>query len=297
MLQFKENSLIQIFIDVDDFCQAFDSWVSTQDQYKSFYNWNSVMSRSEVMSIIIFYQVSGYKCFQYYYDQMVVANLKTYYPNLVGYKRFLRLMSCCFDQLYLFAQWQSSQSQATGIYYADSKKLPVCDNRRIHSHKVFEGIAQRGKSSTGWYYGLKIHLVINNLGQIMSFLFTPANFADNNHKVLKELFSGLKGSCFADKGYISKLFEYFFKSGLKIVTKVRKNMKNALLPIQEKYQLMKRGIIESVNDILMTVFDIEHTRHRNPINALTHMTAALIAYNYMDKKPTVFFPELNKIKP
>lgn len=297
MLQFKENSLIQIFIDVDDFCQAFDSWVSTQNQYKSFYNWNSVMSRSEVMSIIIFYQVSGYKCFQYYYDQMVVANLKTYYPNLVGYKRFLRLIPCCFDQLYLFAQWQSSQSQATGIYYADSKKLPVCDNRRIHAHKVFEGIAQRGKSSTGWYYGLKIHLVINNLGQIMSFLFTPANFADNNHKVLKELFSGLKGSCFADKGYISKLFEDFFKSGLKIVTKVRKNMKNALLPIEEKYQLMKRGIIESVNDILMTVFDIEHTRHRNPINALTHMTAALIAYNYMDKKPTVFFPELNRIKP
>jgi len=126
MLQFKENSLIQIFIDVDDFCKLFDTWVSGDDQYKSFYEWNSVMSRSEVMSIIIFYQVSGYKCFQYYYDQMVVPNLKSYYPNLVGYKRFLRLIPSCFDQLYLFAQWQSSKSRATGYLYATIEEfIPI----------------------------------------------------------------------------------------------------------------------------------------------------------------------------
>lgn len=67
-------------------------------------------------------------------------------------------------------------------------------------------------------------------------------------------------------------------------------MKNVLMPIHEKYQLMKRGMIESVNDILMTVCDIDHTRHRSPVNALAHMTSAIIAYNYQENKPKVSFP-------
>lgn len=84
-------------------------------------------------------------------------------------------------------------SKRTGTYFIDSKKLPVCDNRRIHSNKVFEGFAKRGKSSTGWFYGLKVHLIINELGQIMNFMLTPASVADNNENLLKKMLKGLRG--------------------------------------------------------------------------------------------------------
>lgn len=109
------------------------------------------------------------------------------------------------------------------LFYVDSKKLPVCHNRRIHAHRVFKGIAQQGKSSTGWLYGLKLHLVINNLGEIVCLLLTSGSFSDNNKNVLPALFDGLKGHCYGD--YLSKLFEHFYLKGLKLVTKVRKNMK------------------------------------------------------------------------
>jgi len=244
------------------------------------------------MAILAYYHHSGYKCFQYYYQRLVLGLMRSYFPKVVGYKYFLSLIPACFDHLFVFAQWQAAQAKRTGIYYVDSKRLPVCHNKRIHSHRVFDGIAQRGKSSTGWFFGLKIHMIVNNLGQIVSFLFSSANFSDNNQQVLRTLCHGLQGTCYGDKGYLTKLFEEFFDKGLKIVTKIKRNMKNKLMPLHEKYQLMKRGIIESVNDILMTVCDIEHTRHRSPVNAMAHMVAALVGYNYLDQKPHVFFPNL-----
>jgi len=289
--QINENSLIKIFIDIDDFCQNFEKWQSNQVS-KQLIKWTSGIYRSEAMTILVYYHNSGYKCFQYYYERLVRGTMKNYFPLAPTYKYFLKLIPKCFDLIFLYAQWQSKTTQRTGIYYVDSKRLPVCHNKRIHSHRVFKGIAQRGKSSTGWFYGLKVHLVINNLGEITSFVFSSANFADNNQQILKYLFKDLKGFCFGDKGYLTKLFEEFYSNGLKIITKIRKNMKNKLMPIQEKYALMKRGVIESVNDILMTVCDIEHTRHRSPINAMTHMISALISYNYLDSKPTVMIRNL-----
>ena len=290
-MQFNENSLIAIFIEVDDFCQAFEKWERQKFTISS-QNWKSRLSQSEALSILIFYHHSGYKCFEYYYDRMVFSNLRSYFPTVVTHKHFLSLIPKCFELMYLFAQWKSAQSQRNGIYYVDSKRLPVCHNKRIKRNKVFKNIAQSGKSSMGWFYGLKIHLVINNFGEIVSFLLTSANFSDNNKNVLHTLLDGLQGHCYGDKGYLSKLFEHFYLSGLKIVTKVRKNMKNKLLPLQEKYHLMRRGIIESVNDILMTVCDIEHTRHRSPQNAMVHIIGAIAAYAFLENKPTVIMKNL-----
>ncbi len=216
--------------------------------------------------------------------------LRDFFPGLVSYQRFIELIPRVAKPLYLFCQWCSCHSQKTGVYFADSKKLPVCDNRRIHSNQVFKGVAKRGKSSTGWFYGLKLHLIINNLGQIVHFVFTPANVSDNDKSVLDKLFDGLKGKCFADKGYLTKFFEDFLQNGIHLVTKIRKNMKNTLLTLSDKYWLCKRAVIESVNDLLMTVFDIDHTRHRSPWNAIIHAIAGLCAYAYYPKKPTVFIP-------
>ncbi|MCB0527060.1 MAG: transposase, partial [Saprospiraceae bacterium] len=137
---------------------------------------------------------------------------------------------------------------------------------------------------------LKLHLVINNLGEIVHFVITAGNVVDNNKSVLDKLFEFIRGKCFGDKGYISKHFERYYQQGLHLITRIRKNMKNKPMDWCDRMMLFKRGVIESVNDILMTVFDIDHTRHRSPINAVTHLIGGILAYSFYDAKPAVFNP-------
>ncbi len=111
--------------------------------------------------------------------------------------------------LYFFIHYSGLHSQ-TGTYYIDSTKLEVCDNHRIYNHKVFKDIAARGKTSTGWFYGLKLHLIVNEQGELMSIAFSPGNVSDNNAHVVQGLCSNLQqeGKVFGDAGYVSqKLFE------------------------------------------------------------------------------------------
>ena len=288
----KENKLIELFIAIDDFCVALDQW--KQGRYPTPTR-TPDLSDSELMCICVFYHYSGYKCFQYYYQQLVEPVLFSYFPRLVSYERFLSLLLRILPGLYVFLKYCTLQSQQSGFYFIDSKKLVVCDNRRIHCHRVFEGIAGRGKSSTGWFFGLKLHLVINNMGQIMNFLLTPGNVADNNHEVLETLLKELKGECYGDKGYLSTLFETFYGQGLLLITKVRAKMKNQLFKLDQAYKLRKRAVIESVNDILISVFDLEHSRHRNPYNALAHILSGLIAYCFYPNKPAVYMPQTDKL--
>jgi hypothetical protein len=291
----KENKLLELFMSIDDFCIALENWKQSQPQFCHSVTRHPEMSDSEMITILVFYQWSGYKCFQYYYEHLVAIDLKSDFPKQVTYPRFVTLIPRLLPGLFLFLQWNILLSHRTGCYFIDSKKLPVCHNRRIHNHKVFVEYARRGKSSTGWFYGFKVHLVINQMGQLVSVLFTSANIADNNHKVLRHLLSKLKGQCFGDKGYLTKLFEEFYSQGLQLVTKVRAKMKNQLLPLTDKIKLRKRAVIESVNDILTSVFDLEHTRHRSPVNAMAHMISALIAYCFYEDKPTVFIPNKDQL--
>lgn len=286
----KESLLYQIFIDVDDFIKALDSF-----ERKHRLACGSVrpgpkcsMFESEVLSILIFYHYSGYKCFQYYYESLILRDLRSFFPNAISYTRFVASMGNVAKHLYLFAQLRCAMSDRGGIYFADSKKLPVCDNRRIPSNKVFKDVAGRGKSSTGWFYGLKAHLLVNNVGQVVQFLITPANFTDNNKSVLDKLLADIQGKCFADKGYLTKFFEHFLQKGVQIITKIRKNMKNSLMQMTDKLWLRKRAVIESINDILMSVLDIDHTRHRSPWNAIIHAIAGITAYSYYPQKPSVY---------
>lgn len=284
----KENKLLELFMAIDDFCISLENWKQGQPQLYHSVRRHPEMSDSEMITILIFYQWSGYKCFQYYYEHLVATDLKSDFPKQVSYPRFVALIPRLLPGLFLLLQWNTLLSRRTGCYFIDSKKLPVCHNRRIHNHQVFVEYASRGKSSTGWFYGLKVHLVINQAGQLVSFLFTSGNVADNNHEVLRHLLANLKGECFGDKGYLTTLFEEFYEQALQIVTKVRNKMKNRLIRLSQYLKLRKRAVIESVNDILTSVFDLEHTRHRSPMNALAHMLSALIAYCFYDDKPSVF---------
>jgi len=282
--QFTTEKLIEIFCECDDFCQFFTYWLEQNhpDKRPIF---RGGLTISEIITILINYHLSGHKCFEYYYKKMILNELQSYFPLAPSYKHFLSKIPKVMDYVYMFQQFVAFRSELTGLYIIDSKKLPVCDNRRIKSHQVFQGLAQSGKTSTGWFYGFKIHLVINHLGQIVRAVATPGNVADNEKNLLRKLLGGLKGQCLGDKGYLTKLFQEFYSQGLYLITKAKKNMKPKPMLLKDRLLLKKRGLIEAVNDILMTVCDIDHTRHRSPINAMVNLFSGLTAYAYIEKLP------------
>jgi hypothetical protein len=178
--------------------------------------------------------------------------------------------------------------KCTGISFIDSTTLDVCDNRRIHSHKVFKDFAQRGKSTTGWFYGFKLHLTVNDKGEILSFCLTTGNTDDRDKNVMEILTKRLFGKLFGDKGYLSqKLFEDLHSKGIELIAKLKKNMKNRLMYLKDKLLLRKRAIIQTINDQLKNICQIEHTRHRSVYNFSTNIIAGLVAYSFLPKKPSL----------
>jgi hypothetical protein len=289
------RKVVEVFCFIDDFCQQVSQYLATHRlplglEPRAAAGRKASLSESEVLTILVLYHLSGFKCFMYFYERLVLGELRSYFPKACSYPQFLLLARQACFHAFLLAHYRCGLSVRSGHYYIDSKKLPVCDNRRIHSHRVFEQLAQRGKSSTGWFYGLKLHLVINQYGELVRFLITPANVADNDRQVLSSLLKRLQGKCYGDKGYLSSLLEELLEQGLHLIAKVRKNMKNTLLSLSDKVNLRKRGTIEAVNDILMSVCDIDHTRHRNPSNAMVHIISGLTAYTFLEHHKTKFNP-------
>lgn len=287
--------VVEVFCFIDDFCNEVKAYFASHPLPKGLFEKQPSgrrpsLSESEVLTILVLYHLSGFKCFEYYYRRLVLGELRSFFPKAVSYTQFLSLARQACFHAFLLAQYRCGLSERTSHYYIDSKKLPVCHNLRIHQHRVFEGIAARGKGSTGWFFGLKLHLVVNQHGQLARLLITPANVADNNHQVLSCLLEGLQGKCYGDKGYLSSLMGELLEKGLHLVTSARKNMKNMLLALSDKLNLMRRGSIEAVNDILMSVCDIDHSRHRNPLNALVHILSGLTAYTFLDHKNKRFNP-------
>jgi hypothetical protein len=178
--------------------------------------------------------------------------------------------------------------KCTGITFVDSTKIAVCHNKRIFNHKVFKDLAKRGKSTMGWFYGFKLHFVCNDKGEILDFFFSPRNTDNRSIDVFNVLKKKLFGKLFGDRGYISaSLFETLFSEGIHIVTGIKSNMKNRLMTLMDKILLRKRSVIETINDKLKNICDIEHSRHRSIHNFLMNLIAALGAYCFFDKKPAI----------
>ena len=244
------------------------------------------MSVSEVMTIIVMFQMSHYRTFKDFYKDCLSPHFKKEFPKLLSYTRLVELMPLAAMPLYVLAT--NLTGEQTGKYYIDSTKLQVCDNLRIRSHKVFKGIAKRGKSSTEWFFGFKLHLIINNKGELMSFKLTSGNVDDRS--VVEKMCQHLKGWLFGDKGYLSgKLTRILQNMGIKLMTKVKKNMKTQHLTKPQEDWLRKRGLVETVIDQLKSLVHIQHTRHRSPSNFLTNLFAGILAYIFKPKKPTVSF--------
>ena len=151
---------------------------------------------------------------------------------------------------------------------------------------MFDGIAKRGKTSVGWFYGFKLHLAINDRGELLNVALTPGNVDDR--KPVPDLLQGQSGQFFGDKGYISKaLARQLRDSGIVLVTKFKKKMKNKLMTWADKQLLRKRALIESVIGQLKHLCQIEHSRHRSPTNFMVNLLSGLIAYSNYPKKPSI----------
>jgi len=287
-------SLLELFVSVDDFCQAFlPIWErklladGSKKRHRS-----GQLSMSEIMTILIYFHQSRYRNFKVYYKEYVCKQLRAEFPNLVSYERFVILMPSTLGPL--SAYLKSLYGHCRGISFIDSTALEVCDPHRIHNHKVFEGLAKRGKGSMGWFYGLKLHLVVKDCGEILACQITPGNVDESTvffqyRKPVPVLSKRLFGKLIADRGYISQpLFEQLLETfHVQLITRLKKNMKNRLMPLVDKLLLRKRAIIESVIDQLKNISQIEHTRHRRPINAFINIIAGLIAYCHQPKKPSL----------
>jgi len=278
--------ILPVFCDIDDFCLLFEPlWkrqllaATEQKRHR-----RSTLSLSEVMTIIILFHCSGYRNFKAFYTQHVLKHLGGAFPKLVSYNRFVELMPSALVPL--CAYLQTRKGTCSGISFIDSTSLKVCHNRRIHSHQVFAGCARRGKTSVDWFYGFKLHLVTNDCGDLLALRFTPGNVDDR--RPVPELVKDLFGKLFGDKGYVSQpLFETLYDEGVQLVTKLKTRMKNRLMLIFDKIMLRKRAIIESVNDQLKNISQIEHTRHRSVANFFVNLLAGLVAYTHREKKPSL----------
>ena len=280
-------NLVELFCHVDDFCQAFETqWIG--HQLTTGHRRRRRAGRlclSELMTLLIWFHQSHYRDFKAFYLYHVCRHLRDAFPRLVSYGRFVELMPSTL--IPLCAYLRQCQGGCTGISFIDSTPLAVCHPHRRHQHRLFAGQAQWGKSSTGWFFGLKLHVVVNDQGQLLNVALTPANVDDR--KPVPGLVRDLFGKLFADRGYISKKLSRQLRTlfDLQLITKLRSNMKNQLLPIADKLLLRKRALIETIIDQLKNISQIEHTRHRSPVNFMVNLLCGLIAYCHQPKKPAL----------
>ena len=280
-------SILELFCSVDDFWQQFGPrWqqeLLTAGQRKR--QRTTDLHPSEIMTILILFHQSHSRTFKAYYTEYVQRHLCSEFPTLVSYNRFVELMPTVLVPL--VAYLYTLMGQCTGISFIDSTPLVVCHNARIHSHRVFEGQAARGKTSVGWFYGFKLHLVVNDQGELLAFCLTPGNVDDR--QPVPKLAKNLLGKLFGDKGYLSQPLaqQLLVTQGLLLITKLRKKMHNRLLDWSDKLLLRKRAIIETIIDQLKNISQIEHSRHRSPINFLVNLISGLIAYCHQPKKPSL----------
>lgn len=282
--------LVTVFYLIDEFCKEFEpKWraerLASGERQRIR---PCTMTLTEILTIIVHFHQSDYRTFKRYYTEHVCGHLSVDFPRLVSYNRFLELMSEVNTPLVVLLI--SLLALPTTANYVDSTKLVVCHNRRIRRHRVFRGLAARGKSSMGWFYGFKLHLIVNERGQLVSFIVTPGNTSDTDKNCVTKLAERMRGKLFGDRGYISKdLFAALWNQGIHLITGIRRNMKNKLLPVQDKVMLRGRSIIETINDQLKNIEQIEHTRHRSPINFGANLLSGLIAYQLQPKKPSLDF--------
>jgi transposase len=284
------NSLTELFCDVDDFCKDFlpvwkNQLISTGQQQR---RRERSLTTSEIMTILIAFHESYYRNFKANYCKKVLKHWHSEFQGLVSYNRFVEYIPSALIPLIVYLR-TCCIGQCSGISFVDSTSLDVCLNQRIHSHKVFDGLAERGKTSTGWFFGFKLHLIVNDQGELLSMCITAGNVDDR--KPVPNLAKALFGKLFGDKGYISQPLAQSLREmfDVQLVTKLRSNMKNQMMLWTDRILLRKRTIIETIIDQLKNISQIEHSRHRSISNFVVNVLCGLIAYSRRPIKPSLGF--------
>lgn len=282
----SNTKITEIFYLIDEFCYHFEGAIAQYtlgNQPKR----KPKMSISEVITLMVLFHCGTYRNMKHFYLYYVKAHLSHLFPNTVSYNRFVELMQSAALPMTLFMKSQCF-GQGTGISFIDSTPIRVCKNKRIKRNKVFAGIATTGKSTMGYFHGFKLHLVVNDKGEILNFSITQGHVDDREPLKNQSFIKNLKGKLFADKGYISKtLTQVLFLDGLHLITSIRNNMKNVLMELKDKILLRKRAVIETINDELKNICQVEHSRHRSFGNFITNLISGLIAYSFFEKKPAI----------
>lgn len=233
------HKLVEVFCDVDDFSAVFiPEWEKTlladgtRQRQRS-----GRMTMSEVMTIIIFFQMSHHRDFKNFYTGYLSRFYKSEFPNLLSYTRFLEVMPTALVPLCSY--FASLKSEPTGIEFVDSTSIKVCHNLRIQRHKTLSGLACRGKGTMGWFYGFKLHLIVNHQGGIVAAKITPANVHDT--KPVADMVFSPMDKLYADKGSIGKaLSSDLLEKGITLVTNVRKNMKAKAISLWDRAMLSRQ---------------------------------------------------------
>ena len=261
------SKVTEIYCIADDFCKEYHlelnktslSPSSSSTDSPKYRKRKGRMSDAEMITILILFHSNTFRNFKHFYLFYVCRELKKEFPNLLSYTRFVERMPRVAIPLLLFLKL-GLMGECTGIIFIDSTRIPVCENKRQSRNRVFKGYAQKGKSTMGWFFGFKLHLICNDRGELLNFALTRANVDDRNPKVFNDLTKDLFGKLYADKGYIS---QSLFAS------------------------LFDRGVIETINDMLKNVAQIVHTRHRSISNFIVNLLAGIAAYAFYDTKPSI----------
>ncbi|MGC9355017.1 MAG: IS982 family transposase [Mariniphaga sp.] len=285
------DKVTEFYVELDDFYKIFASEIENQKKLEDSpikrRNRKSSLTDSEMMSILLLFQFGQFTNFKHFYCQYVCKHLLDLFPDLLSYTRFIQLQSRVMLPLMLYLK-HKGLGKSRGINYIDSTLLRVCHIKREKQNRVFEGFAAKGKSTMGWFFGFKLHLIVNDKGELLSFYLTKGNVDDRDIKVMAEMTKEVFGKLFGDKGYISQaLTELLFQDGVQLITKVRKNMKKQNLSDVDAILLRKRALVECVNDELKNICKLEHTRHRSIIGFLLNLISALTAYCFFPKKPSL----------
>lgn len=291
----SKAKITEIFCSIDDFCLVFDPALQKRQlsNGKMTRKRKFTMSTSEVVTITVLFHLSGMRTFKHFYIHYIQCQLKEEFPKTVSYNRFVELMQINILPLTLYMK-TCCLGECTGISFVDSTPIRACGNKRIAQNKVFKDIANLGKSTMGWFYGFKLHIIINDKGELLDFVITQANVDDRAPLKQENFLKKIFGSLYGDKGYISKeLAAMLFDQGVHLVTGIRNNMKNVMMTIRDKILLRKRSVIETINDQLKNIAQAEHSRHRSFANFITNLVASLIAYSFQEKKPSIKFETEN----
>ena len=288
-------SIVSLFCEIHDFFMAYEQCKAThclpEGPPAETRGRPRNLHPSEVMTILIAFHQSGYRTFKHFYLKRVCVYYRAAFPRLVSYSLFVQLKK---EVLRLLTFYLSTHAgTCSGISFVDSTRLRVCDNKRILSHKVFAGrVSARGKTSMGWFYGFKLHVIINDTGDLLDVALTPGNIDDRRPLWGMNPDVPLHGSLYGDRGYISKdLRAKRHKQGIDLVYKVRRNMDPLDVSVSDEVLLKKRTLVESVIKALKTQTVLEHSRHRSFDNFYVNVFSALIAYQLSENRPALNFDE------